>query len=82
MKEELFESIASCNKNTQKHMKETIDTSAILDNLENAFDDLYEATGSSMVFTIVVSDALINSRVPIKYIKELIDKLNDRTAGL
>lgn len=82
MKEELFESIASCNENTQKHMKETIDTNAILDKLVDAFDDLYEATGSSMIFAIVASDALINSSVPIEHTKALIARLKDRVEGL
>ncbi len=82
MTEELFESIASCNENTQKHMKETIDTYAIHNNLVDALDDLYEAAGSPMTFAIVASDALTNSSVPIEHIKALIDKLKDRVAGL
>lgn len=82
MTEELFESIASCNENTQKHMKETIDTNAILDKLVDAFDDLYEAAGSSMTFAIVASDALINSSVPIEHTKALINRLKDRVEGL
>lgn len=82
MTEELFESIASCNENTQKHMKETIDTYAIHNKLVDALDDLYEAAGSPMTFTIIVTDALNNSSVPIEYIKALIDKLKERTENL
>lgn len=82
MTKELFESIASCNENTQKHMKETIDTNAILDKLVDALDDLYEAAGSPMTFAIVASDALTNSSVPIEHIKALIEKLKDRVEGL
>lgn len=82
MTEELFESIASCNENTQKHMKETIDTYAIHNQLVDALDDLYEAAGSPMTFAIVASDALTNSSVPIEHIKALIDKLKDRVQGL
>lgn len=82
MIEELFECIASCNENTQKHMKETIDTYDIHNNLVDAFDDLYEAAASSMTFAIIVSDALANSSVPIEHIKALIDKLKERTENL
>lgn len=82
MTEELFESIASCNENTQKHMKETIDTYDIHNRLVDALDDLYEAAGSSMTFAIVTSDALANSSVPIEHIKALIEKLKERVEGL
>ena len=82
MKEELFESIIGCNENSQKHMKETIDTYAIHNKLVDALDDLYETAGSSMTFAIIVSDALVNSSVPIEHIKALIEKLKERTENL
>lgn len=82
MTKELFESIASCNENNQKHMKETIDTYDIHNKLVDALDDLYEAAGSPMTFAIVASDALTNSSVPIEHIKALIERLKDRVEGL
>lgn len=79
MKDELFESIASCNesKDNQKHMKETVDTYAIHNRIVDAFDDLYEAAGSPKTFATIVTDALNNSMVSDEEIKALADELHD-----
>lgn len=79
MKKELFESIVSCNesKDSQKHMKETIDTYAIHNRIVDAFDDLYEAAGSPKAFATIVTDALNNSMVSDEQIKALADELHD-----
>ncbi len=76
MKDELFESIVSCDENSKKHMKETIDSYAIHNKMVDAFDDLYETAGSPSAFATIVTDALNNSSVPVEFIEALAEELS------
>ncbi len=80
MKEDLFESIVSCNKSNQKRMKESGDSYVIHNKIVDAFDELYEAVGSPKAFATIVTDALNNSNVSDEEIKALAEELKDYIA--